>query len=403
VNQTGGGERRGFVAFPRAWREFAREHLTPAQRALLDDLAEAACWEPSTVRVHRLGFETRLDVGEVLVSSRDLEKSSGLDRDQVRRALDRCEALGLISRRPAAPCEPTPQVVPGSAPQPAPRPAPPPTVVRVLKYRDIFWPSKEAAPPPAPLAAPEVAPRPAPIQHGYTTPETTTPIAAARGARAGGAPEGTGSPARKAARPPDDLPVRRLAVEDYDELGPLGSEFRARIEAELGHGIAVASAGDEPRVRDELEALLGLPWVGVDRAVEWVVSTARVRRKRPGGEPGSVAWCLKVLETMRDQRPAAARAPERPAGCPDWARIRTAIRGQVLPRIYDRWWADLDGLRVGDALEVYAPDAFHRDFVEDNYGAWLQELADELLPEPLKVRLEVVEQPPLAAGAGPRG
>ncbi|WP_243338642.1 helix-turn-helix domain-containing protein, partial [Anaeromyxobacter soli] len=122
-----GGERRGFIAYPRAWREFCREHLEPAQRALADDLAEAAGWEAATVRLHQLGVEVQLDVGEALVSTRALEKTSGLSRDQVRRALDRFEALGLIGRRPAF--EAAPSTASGAAPSPAPRAAPPPTVV----------------------------------------------------------------------------------------------------------------------------------------------------------------------------------------------------------------------------------------------------------------------------------
>jgi hypothetical protein len=212
------------------------------------------------------------------------------------------------------------------------------------------------------------------------------------------AAQGIARPMRAATpRFDDDLPRRPLVIQDNavpGALGTLGTEFRTGFEEGLGHGVVIAKAGEEQRVATALEALLAV--IGMARALEICLETAMLRRRVPGGDPGALAWCLQVLEPHRHARPA----PEaRPAGCPEFARLRAAFRGKVLPRIYERWFADLDGLRVGDELEIYAPDQGHRDFLVEHHLAWMQDLANEC-PDPLQLRIEVREQPPLAAAGG---
>jgi hypothetical protein len=165
--------RRGFVMIPHAMREFARAQLAPSHRLVLYELAGDAQFE-SDPAVPLFGWNTTVavDVGELLFSSRGFEKRHGLDRDVVRRSLDRLEALGVINRRRAIGhgCA-APRHAPAAAPPAAPRHAPaaappdperndsPPTLVRFLMWRELIW---SAAPPHAPRVAPTLAPQDAP-------------------------------------------------------------------------------------------------------------------------------------------------------------------------------------------------------------------------------------------------
>jgi hypothetical protein len=94
-----------------------------------------------------------------------------------------------------------------------------------------------------------------------------------------------------------------VLVVDRVELGPLGAEYRARVEQDLGVSLALAARGREA-VRDEIERLLT---GGVEPAVAWTVRTVRERARSGGPLPGSVAYLLPILRSM----PASA-APADP-------------------------------------------------------------------------------------------
>lgn len=80
-----------------------------------------------------------------------------------------------------------------------------------------------------------------------------------------------------------------------------------------------------------------------------------------------------------------------------WDRIDAYLRSRLRPDLYDRWFAPLRPLALGDGrLEIAAPDRFHRDFVEDNYRAFFEEFLPNLLGKALPVAF-VVDSTPRAA------
>jgi chromosomal replication initiator protein len=77
-----------------------------------------------------------------------------------------------------------------------------------------------------------------------------------------------------------------------------------------------------------------------------------------------------------------------------WARIDSFLRTRLRADLYDRWFAPLRPLSLGDGkLQIGAPDKFHRDFVEDNYRAWFEEFVPEVLAERLRIVFAVDDSP----------
>ncbi|HET9597656.1 MAG TPA: chromosomal replication initiator protein DnaA [Anaeromyxobacteraceae bacterium] len=76
-----------------------------------------------------------------------------------------------------------------------------------------------------------------------------------------------------------------------------------------------------------------------------------------------------------------------------WARVESHLRTRLNPDLYDRWFAPL---RAGgfdaDKLEVCAPDKFHRDFIADNYGKFLEEVLLGLLGRRVVITFVVDER-----------
>jgi chromosomal replication initiator protein len=96
------------------------------------------------------------------------------------------------------------------------------------------------------------------------------------------------------------------------------------------------------------------------------------------------------------ESPASAMEP--PLG-PLWTRIDSFLRARLRPDLYDRWFAPLRPITLGDGrLQIGAPDRFHRDFVEDNYRAWFEEFVPELAGERLRIAF-VVDDAPRETGA----
>jgi len=78
-----------------------------------------------------------------------------------------------------------------------------------------------------------------------------------------------------------------------------------------------------------------------------------------------------------------------------WARVDEFLRSRLRPDLYQRWFAPLRPLALdGDRLDLAAPDKFHRDFVDDNYRAWLDELLPGVAGRKLCAHLVVDDHPP---------
>jgi chromosomal replication initiator protein len=77
-----------------------------------------------------------------------------------------------------------------------------------------------------------------------------------------------------------------------------------------------------------------------------------------------------------------------------WSRIEGYLRSRLNADLFGRWFAQLRVAGMdGDRLQIAAPDRFHRDFVEDNYGAWLGEVIRDVLGGPVRVAFVVDDAP----------
>jgi len=77
-----------------------------------------------------------------------------------------------------------------------------------------------------------------------------------------------------------------------------------------------------------------------------------------------------------------------------WSRIDEYLRGRLREDLYRRWFAPLRPIGIeGDRLQVAAPDAFHRDFVDDNYRDWFDEFVPTLLGAPVRTHFVVDDSP----------
>jgi chromosomal replication initiator protein len=79
-----------------------------------------------------------------------------------------------------------------------------------------------------------------------------------------------------------------------------------------------------------------------------------------------------------------------------WNRIDEFLRGRLRDDLYRRWFAPLRPVALeGERLQVGAPDAFHRDFVDDNYRDWFDEFVPGLLGSPVRTHFVVDDRPAL--------
>jgi chromosomal replication initiator protein len=77
-----------------------------------------------------------------------------------------------------------------------------------------------------------------------------------------------------------------------------------------------------------------------------------------------------------------------------WSRVDSFLRTRLRSDLYERWFAPLRPISVGDGrLQIGAPDKFHRDFVEDNYRAWFEEFVPEIAGERLRIVFAVDDAP----------
>jgi len=77
-----------------------------------------------------------------------------------------------------------------------------------------------------------------------------------------------------------------------------------------------------------------------------------------------------------------------------WSRIDEYLRSRLREDLYRRWFAPLRPVALeGERLQVAAPDAFHRDFVDDNYRDWFDEFVPTLLGTSVRTHFVVDDVP----------
>jgi hypothetical protein len=94
--------------------------------------------------------------------------------------------------------------------------------------------------------------------------------------------------------------------------------------------------------------------------------------------------------TDRAEREEGKEEKEREEGGPGgkfdpWGDVLRAARQRLRPDLFERWFKPLLAAADGSVLVVQAPNQFHRDFVVDQYAAFVAELLAEL-NHPLQLR-----------------
>jgi chromosomal replication initiator protein len=75
-----------------------------------------------------------------------------------------------------------------------------------------------------------------------------------------------------------------------------------------------------------------------------------------------------------------------------WSRIDRYLRGRVHAETYEKFFAPLRPVSLdGGRLQLAAPDHFHRDFLEDNYRAFFEEVLPPIVGEPVRLTFVVDE------------
>src|SRR5688572_9765104 len=98
-----------------------------------------------------------------------------------------------------------------------------------------------------------------------------------------------------------------------------------------------------------------------------------------GKRPRMDARAAKTMDTAADKH---------------WSLLDDYLRRKLREEIYTRWFSPLRAATLeGDRLDVSAPDKFHCDFVEDNYGAWFHEFVGDVVGHPLRVQFVVDDRP----------
>lgn len=108
---------------------------------------------------------------------------------------------------------------------------------------------------------------------------------------------------------------------------------------------------------------------------------------------GSLWWFLPSLRELPDS-PAQctawmARSTSEP--CLEWAGALELLRQRVNQDVVARWLDPIEATRDGDTLVLLAPDRFHRDFVNDNYAALINEALTASNPANVSLRIEIRE------------
>jgi hypothetical protein len=213
----------------------------------------------------------------------------------------------------------------------------------------------------------------------------------------------------------DDFPRPRLEI--VDESGPPETAapkdvelFRRRLADRLARTTLHLVGGGKPVLDDVERALREVP---VDEAVELVYERHVEDVKAGRRPPQTLKLIAQILadEALRRRTlraPEAARAAREAefqgaisrarADCPELGRVLEVIRAKVRGDLFERWFVGLRGRLADGVLTVVAPDRFGRDFIDDNYRGWLEELVPQVLGG--KLELRIVEAAPMCAAGG---
>lgn len=83
-----------------------------------------------------------------------------------------------------------------------------------------------------------------------------------------------------------------------------------------------------------------------------------------------------------------------------WSRIDSSLRARLRQDLYERWFAPLRPIALGDGrLQIGAPDRFHRDFVEDHYRLLFEECVPSLVGERIRIVFAVDDAPRLTSAS----
>jgi hypothetical protein len=177
--RIGPPDRGGFTPMANGEAERLFNELTPEQFRLYIGLRIEAQFGEACERRDAFGRRVWIEPGEVLFGIDAVAARYGLNRDQVRRAVERFKQLGLVAARPGVVAATPPATPHGPAPAiPCGREAAtPPTVLTFLTDRERCWRAERAATPPAPETATPPATPPAAvattIQHNNQKPTNT--------------------------------------------------------------------------------------------------------------------------------------------------------------------------------------------------------------------------------------
>lgn len=323
-----------------------------------------------------------LQPGECLISTRsepcwggirfDRKPSADARRNFIRRTLKWLEKNGFISTREAR------QSGPPAGPLAVVDLDPSPTIVRLLRFREVSWPEgRVPARPEVPAAARSTAHPTGPIE---PVDQPVQPEAAASGLEPVGLDQGEVHEHAPAA---NDFP---LTAEFQDAMALRFGAKRVRTTTDLGKWAAM-----EAEVRR----------VGLVAAV--IACVERASRRREGMNAiGSLWWflpCLRELPTAAEQ-PAALPPGNTDVGgvqdcaCAEWANALGLLRETINHDVLSRWMVPLKARRQSDTLVLLAPNRFDRDFITDNYVALFEQALAASNPDhaPLRVVIRSPDQ-----------
>lgn len=317
-----------------------------------------------------------IDPGECLISCRsdpcwggirfDRKRSADARRNFIRRTLKWLVKNGFISTREAR------RSGPSAGPLAVVDLDPSPTIVRLLRFREVSWPeARRPAHPQEPVASRSTARPSGPIE------PADQPVQPEAAASVSGPVGG-----------PGDAHERESAAVAF----ALARRFQTVLASLLGAELVRATAADPAQwaaLQAELER------VGIDAAVAACVE--RVSRRRAGMNAiGSLWWFLPRLRELPSMPAAPATLPEGTDGggvpecaCAEWANALGLLRQTVNRDVLARWIVPLEARREADTLVLLAPDRFHRDFVHDSYRALFEEALAASNPDHASLRLEI--------------
>jgi hypothetical protein len=342
--------RTGHTAFPNELLARALAELTPEQFRLLAGLYYEAEYKRNGTTTPDGRWRVRF--GQVLVSYASLAKRYGISVHAVERALHRFGALGVDARR-ATPA--TPPETPGEN-SPATPPATPPTIVDFGNWSAFLGSAPEAATPPAtPAETPTATPAEI-IQHRNTeTPNTEKPSPSAP-ARRLGAKRVNGK------SDPRHHPLQQRLEATYLELRGTAYGFQGGRDARGVTELLRLADGDALEVvrrwRRALE--LGERWPGC--------ASISVLASR---------WNELAGHARGGSAPArAGAAPEPSAITPAWARAREHLRSCTnTPDVFATLILPLRDRMVGERLVLTAPNEWHVETLQDQYGEIIRKAA----------------------------